>query len=85
MLPVWAIILSCAFVVLACLLFNYWQSRKNAKKYEWQPDLSHNIIENKSYGSELGGAHLLMTTLPKSQEQLEEEKRAYLKERKNYD
>ncbi len=51
----------------------------------WLRNLSHNVVENKSWGANFGGAHFLMTKLPKSQEQLEEEKRAYLKERKEND
>jgi hypothetical protein len=85
MFSIWGLIAGCGIVIVACILFNKSQDRKNAKKYEWQPDLSHNVIENKSWGANLSGGHFLMTKLPKSQEQHEEEKRAYLNERKEND
>jgi hypothetical protein len=36
-------------------------------------------------GSSDGGGHAQITALPKTQEQINEEKRKYLRERKNYD
>ncbi|HUQ37500.1 MAG TPA: hypothetical protein VM144_14090 [Aestuariivirga sp.] len=85
MLSILTLLGGCGLVIVGCIVMLVRQDRINAGKYEWQPDLSHNVIENMFRGSKYGGGHLHMTKLPKSQEQLEEEKHAYLKERKSYD
>jgi hypothetical protein len=81
-------ILGCLLSVVSVgiLLFfvNAWSGTKPNPSYDWQPELSHNVTEYWSMGSG-GGSHALITKVPKSQEQLDEEKRAYLKERKDYD
>jgi hypothetical protein len=75
-----------SIISIGILLFvvNAWSGTKLNPSYDWQPDLSHNVTEYESMGRGSGG-HALMTKVPKSQEQVDEEKRAYLKERKSYD
>jgi hypothetical protein len=77
-------ILSVISVGILLFVVNAWSETKQNSSYEWQPDLSHNVVEYNTVPGSRGG-HSLMTTLPKSLEQLDEEKRAYLKERKSYD
>jgi hypothetical protein len=85
MLSILALLVVCGLVTVGGIVLGIKQNRKNAGKFEWQPDLSHNVIENEYWGTPFGGGHFQLTKLPKSQEQLEEEKHAYLKERKSYD
>jgi hypothetical protein len=86
MLSLLTLLGGCGVVIVGCTVMLIRQDRKNAGKYEWQPDLSHNVVEYNTQPRSLSaGGHSLMTTLPKSQEQIDEEKHTYLKERKSYD
>lgn len=77
-------VLSIISVGILMFFVNRWTRTNPNPSYDWQPELSHNVTEYGSMGSG-AGSHSLITKTPKSQEQLDEEKRAYLKERKNHD
>jgi hypothetical protein len=58
--------------------FPWGKKRKDA--YEWQPDLSHNVHHSEQ-NNHVWGRHNNIHITEKSQEQRDEERRAYLREK----
>jgi hypothetical protein len=70
-------------------IINAWSGANSKSGYNWKPDLSSKIIDPMSLSDgyptvgAFGDSNI--TFLAKSAEELDEERHAYLKERKSYD
>jgi hypothetical protein len=84
MLEIVLLIVGCAIAIVGCLVMITRIERKNSETYDWQPDTSHKAIFTEFEGPR-GPNDTRVQLIKKTQEELREEKRAYLKDRKNYD
>lgn len=76
----WAVIAAFALLLILLSVRSLHGGRTKKETFEWQPDLTHNVkyIDEGITGS---GRYTKTVLVEKSQEQLDEERRAYLREK----
>ena len=81
--------LSILFVALVVLVVKLWTGDKLRAEYDWKPDLSSNVLDPNNLERDLTSPWRFdqqnTTFIAKTEEQLHEERHAYLRERKSYD
>ena len=82
------LILSVLFIALVVFVVSLWTGTKFGPEYNWKPDLSSNVLDPTNLDPNLTNPWRFdqaITSVPKTEEQLHEERHAYLRERKSYD
>jgi hypothetical protein len=83
------LILSVLFIALVVFAVSLWTKTKFGSEYNWKPNLSSNVLDPANLDPNLTNPwrfdQQAITFVPKTEEQLHEERHAYLRERKSYD